>query len=189
MRRPFAVLLSLLAALALSLALGACGSESDPEGIGGESVVANEAVEGEPLELGELGYNIQITRFLNPDDIEDSEYLAGLPDPELGNDYLGVFLVIKNHSEEPLPSANDYVVHDTLDNEYEPLESESPYALDIGGEVQAESQLPIPDSTAATGPNQAALIVFEVSEDVSDNRPLIMEINSVFGGGEVILDI
>ena len=38
-----------------------------------------EVVEGEPLELGELDYNVQITRFLNPDDAEDAEYLVGQP--------------------------------------------------------------------------------------------------------------
>ena len=115
-------------------------------------------VEGEPLELGELGYNVQLTRFLNPDDVEDSEYLVGLPEPDPGTSYLGVFLVIKNEAEEPLPSANEYVVHDTLDNEYEPLESESPFALEIGATVEPESQLPVPESTPATGPNQAALL-------------------------------
>ena len=187
MRRRFAALLLLLAALALPLGLSACGDDESADEA--DAAALEEAVEGEPLELGELGYNVQITRFLNPDDIEDSEYLAGMPEPKPGTDYLGVFIVIKNDSEEGLPSASDYVVTDTLENEYEPLESESPYALDVGAEVAPESQLPIPGSTAATGPNQAALIVFEVSEDVSDNRPLIMEIKSGFGDGEIILDI
>ncbi len=183
MRRPLAALLCLLAALALALALGACGEEESEAG------VPKEAVEGEPLELGELGYNVQITRFLNPDDVEDRDYLVGLPPAPPDTDYLGVFLVIKNEGDEELPSAGGYTVFDTLENEFEPLESESPFALEIGAPVAPEGQLPIPDSTADTGPNQGSLLIFNVDETVSENRPLKMEIHSVFGTGEVLLDI
>ena len=62
-----------LAALAGGLA--ACGD--DVRRVASASDVTEEAVEGEPLELGELSYNVQITRFLNPDDTEDAEYLRG----------------------------------------------------------------------------------------------------------------
>ena len=67
-----------LAALALAvLALGACAAALRR---GGESEVA----EGEPIEVAGLGYNVQITRFLNPDDTEDAEYLVGQPPPSPG---------------------------------------------------------------------------------------------------------
>lgn len=175
-----------LAALAGGLA--ACGDE-DPSGVAGASVVNEEAVEGEPLELGELTYNVQITRFLNPDDTEDSEYLRGQPPPPEGRSYLGVFVLIENETEDAHPSATDYVVFDTLDQEYQVIESESPYALEIGAEVPAEGQIPIPNTTAATGPNHASLMVFLVDDTVSDNRPLRLEISSEDGSGDIILDI
>jgi hypothetical protein len=140
MRRPSVFLSSIAAALCLALGLAACG-ESDPAGVGGTSLVSEEAVEGEPLELGELSYNVQITRFLNPDDPEDEEYLVGLPPAEPGTSYLGVFMVIENESEEPLASASDFTVVDTLHEEFELVESESPYALEIGAEVPAEGEL------------------------------------------------
>ncbi len=190
MRRQLAAILCLLSALALAGAISACGEEeADPAGVGGTSVVHEEAVEGEPLELGELSYNVQITRFLNPFDTEDSEYLVGQPQLEPGSEYLGVFMVISNETEEPRPSATNYVVTDTLENEYEMVESESPYALDVGAEVGAEDQLPLIDSTAGTGPNQGALLIFEVDTSVSDNRPLTLEIQTFGGSGEVTLDI
>ena len=66
MRRIPSIALSLLAAILVAGALGACGSEEE------ETQVA----EGEPLELGGLSYNVQLTRFLNPDDAEDAEYLV-----------------------------------------------------------------------------------------------------------------
>ena len=177
-----------VAGLVLVGALSACGDE-DPSGVAGASVVNEEAVEGEPLELGEVSYNVQITRFLNPDDAEDSEYLVGQPPAPPGTSYLGVFLVIENESDEPRPSATDYTVRDTLDEEFEFAESESPYALEVGAEVPADGQLPIPNSTAATGPNQGSLLIFPVADDVSENRPLKLEIETFDGVGEVILDI
>ncbi len=48
--------------------LSACGEEEE-----------SEVVEGEPIEVAGLEYNVQITRFLNPDDTEDAEYLVGQP--------------------------------------------------------------------------------------------------------------
>jgi hypothetical protein len=179
-RRLTTVLACALAAVATPVALGGCGDDDEPE---------TEVVEGEPLELGELSYNIQITRFLNPADNEDTEYLLGQPEPPPGTGYLGVFLVIENESEEPHESADAYVIRDTQHEEFEPVESESPYALEIGAEVPAEGQLPLEDTTAQTGPNQGSLLIFLVSDEASENRPLKLEIDSAEGSGEVVLDL
>ncbi|HEU4980337.1 MAG TPA: hypothetical protein VFT14_03905 [Solirubrobacterales bacterium] len=59
-------------ALALVLALALVGVA----GCGGEEE-SHEAEEGVPIELGELEFNVQLSRFLNPSDAQDSEYLAG----------------------------------------------------------------------------------------------------------------
>ena len=178
MRRPAAILSCLLAALGLVGITAGCGEEAETE-----------VVEGEPIELGELAYNVQLTRFLNPDDNEDSEYLIGQPPAKPGTSYLGVFLVIDNETDSPQPSADSYTVIDTLDTEFDSVDSESPYALDIAAEVPADSQLPLPDTTAATGPNQGSLLTFLVDDTVSENRPLKLEIDGSGGTGEVVLDI
>ena len=81
------------------------------------------------------------------------------------------------------------MVSDTLENEYLPVESESPFALEIGAPVPAEEALPLPDTTAQTGPNQGSLLIFSVDDEVSENRPLKLEIESDGELGEVILDI
>ncbi len=175
--------------LCAALVLAACGEESEPSGVGGASVVAQEAVEGEPLELGDLGYNVGITRFLNPDDPEDSEYLVGQRALEPGTNYLGVFLTIENQTEIERPSASQFTVTDTLETEYDVLDSESPYALDVGALVPAEGELPLPDTTAATGPNHGSLLTFLVDDSVSENRPLRLVISSSAGSGEILLDI
>ena len=176
--RPVAALLAVLVAVALAGAVSACGEEEETE-----------VVEGEPVEVSDLSYNVGLTRFLNPDDNEDAEYLVGLPQAEPGTEYLGVFLTIENETEDPLPSAHAYTVHDTLANKYETVDSESPYALDIGAEVPGESELPLPDTTAATGPNHGSLLIFLVDDSVSDNRPLELDIQTFGGDGKVTLDI
>jgi hypothetical protein len=177
-RRPAFTVLALLAVLALAGSAAACGEEEETE-----------VVEGEPIEVGELSYNVGLTRFLNPDDNEDSEYLVGQPPPPSGTAYLGVFLTIENETVEDLTSADDYTVMDTLDVEYERSESESPFALEVGAVVPAEGQLPLPDTTAYNGPNQGSLLIFLVEDAVSENRPLKLEIVGPDGSGEVILDI
>jgi hypothetical protein len=177
-RRPPAFLAAVFAAFALVGGLAACGEEEE-----------SEVAEGEPIEIAELSYNISLTRFLNPDDNEDAEYLVGQPPADPGFSYLGVFLTIENETDEPLASAEDYVVRDTLENEYSPLESESPFALELGAEVPADGALPLPDTTAETGPNQGSLLIFLVDDAVSENRPLKIEIESEGELGEVILDI
>jgi len=174
--RLVAALIGLFAAVTL---LAACGEEEQH----------TEVVEGQPLELGELRYNIAITRFLNPNDVEDSEYLAGLPEPPPGENYLGVFLTIKNDSEEDQQSAFTYRVTDTTGAEYDPVETDNPYALEIGATVPGNGELPIPDSTAATGVIEGAMLLFLVDSEVSENRPLELEISGPDGEGLVELDI
>ena len=78
-------LLSLLAALALAaLAVGvsACGYSSD----------SKDVVEGEPVDVGEISVNVTFSRYLNPNDNEDSAYLVGLPPLSEGLSWFGVFV-------------------------------------------------------------------------------------------------
>jgi hypothetical protein len=178
--RIAALALGLLAAVVLAGGLSACGDNGSDESL---------VTEGEPIEITGLEYNVQITRFLNPHDTEDSEYLVGMPPPPAGKEYLGVFMVISNMTDDVRPSATNFVVNDTLNNQYDYLKSESPYALDIGTEVPANGQIPNVDSTAGTGPNQGSLLIFLVDDSVSDNRPLELDIQTFGGDGKVTLDI
>ena len=51
-----------------------------------------------------MSTTVQITRFLNPDDAEDAEYLVGQPPPPPGKVYLGVFMVVTNETDDARPS-------------------------------------------------------------------------------------
>src|ERR687897_740023 len=103
-----------LAALLLVAALlvAGCGEE---EGL--------DVAEGEPVELGELRYNVQITRFLNPNDPEDEAYLVGQPDASPDEEYLGVLMTVENESDSSVQLPNEMTVVDTRNNTYEPRES------------------------------------------------------------------
>lgn len=175
-RRPLA---ALLAVLALTGGLAACGGTE--EGL--------EVHEGEPVEIGELGYNVQLTRFLNPNDVEDAEYLAGQPPARPGTNYLGVFLRITNETDRELRSAPGYAITDIRGERYEPVDSESAFALNTGAPVQAAGQLPPSGSPAASGPAAGALLIFLVDDTVIDRRPVKLEILAAEDTGEVELDI
>lgn len=180
---PLRKIATLVAALAVVLPVAGCGEEE-------ESGEVAEVVEGEPLEIGELTYNVAITRFLNPNIVEDKQYVVGQPPEPKGQSYLGVFLLIDNKSDsEEQPTAGNYAVVDASQRVYEPVESESDYAMDIGQLVPAEGRVPGTDSTASFGPTQGALLLFLVDDNVSEERPLELEISSVLGDGIVELDI
>ena len=181
MRVKVALTIGLVALLA-GIPLSGCGEAEGEEAL--------EAVEGQPLHLGDLIYNVAITRFLNPDEISDLAYLEGQPPEPLEQSYLGVFLLITNENEdEAVPSAEVYTVTDASGRTYEPLESESPYALEIGATVEPDGTIPVPDTIAADGPIQGAMLLFLVDDDVSAERPLELEIESDAGTGVVELDI
>jgi hypothetical protein len=179
-RRLVLPLLAVLALAALSLGVSACGYESHE----------TEVVEGEPVELGELSYNVTFSRYLNPNDTEDSAYLVGQEEPLPGSTYFGVFFEVQNESDESHPLPTSLEIVDADHNKYEALPSESLYALELGGEVEAQEQVPVLDSTADLGPIEGAVALFLLPATANEARPLILHIPDPEGGtGEVTLDL
>jgi hypothetical protein len=170
------VLAALLAAAALVAT--ACGEEEELD-----------VVEGEPVELGDVEYNVQITRFLNPTDSEDGAYLEDQPELENGEAWLAVFMTIANDGDEPVTLPAEFEIVDTRDNVYTSVESENPFALNPGSELAAGEELPPPDSPAGSGPIKGAMVLFRVDEAVTENRPLELEIRTPEETGRVELDI
>ncbi len=179
LRRLVPLLLAALALAALALFVSACGYESHE----------TEVVEGEPVELGELSYNVIFSRFLNPNDNEDSAYLVGQPPAPEGSAYFGVFFEVQNESEEPQALTKSLTIEDADHESFDALPSESLYALPFGGEVESQEQIPVLDSTPQQGPIEGALALFELPESASQNRPLILTIPGPEGPAEVTLDL
>jgi hypothetical protein len=178
-RRTKLPLLAVLLLAATAFALSACGYSSD----------SKDVVEGEPVKLGELQYNVVFSRFLNPKDNEDSAYLVGQPQPPAGHSYFGVFLEVQNESEEPQTLAGSFTITDAGHQTFEAIPSKSLYALPFGGEVESQEQIPILDSTPQEGPIEGALVLFELPASASENRPLTLEIPGPEGPAEVTLDL
>src|SRR3954470_22383258 len=110
-RRALSALLALVALVALSGGVSACGYSSD----------SKHTDEGEPLQLGELEYNVTFSRYLNRNDTEDTAYLEGQPEPPKENNYFGVFFEVQNKSDEPQQLPSSLTITDAEDNEYEVL--------------------------------------------------------------------
>jgi hypothetical protein len=173
---PFLVAAALLAIL---FGLSACGNASE----------GKEVVEGEPVELGELKYNVIFSRFLNPSDNEDSAYLVGQPKAPPGSAYFGVFFEVQNESDEAQTLADSFTIADADHEAFEAVRSESLYALPLGGEVEPEEQIPVLDSTPQQGPIEGSVVIFQLPASASQNRPLILEIPGPEGPAEVTLDL
>jgi hypothetical protein len=178
-RRSLFMLFALLALLALTVGVSACGYSSD----------SKQTNEGEPLQLGELEYNVTFSRYLNPNDTEDAAYLEGQEEAPKGETYFGVFFEIQNKSDEPQQLPSTLSITDAEDNEYDVIPSESIFALPFEGTVEAEEQIPVLDSPAQQGPIEGSVAIFLLPEEASENRPLTLHIEGAEEKGEVTLDL
>jgi len=171
------------AALAIVAGTVLAGCETDPEN-------ATEVMEGQPIKVDDLLYNVQITRILNPKDPEDKSYLAGQEPPASGQYYLGVFMTVENEGDSPAEVPGDFTVEDTVGTTYEPIPSDSLFALKTESTLQGGDQLPELESTAANGPIQGAMVLFRITDAAIEDRPLTLHIPSSDGEvREVELDI
>jgi hypothetical protein len=179
-RQIIVLLAAALALAALIVAVSGCGYSS----------TSKDVVEGEPVELGGLKYNVVFSRFLNPNDAEDTAYLVGQPAPPPGSTYFGVFFEVQNDGEQPKPLPQSLTITDAEHQIYHSLTSESLYALPLGGEVEAEEQVPVLGSTPQQGPIEGSVVLFLLPASASENRPLKLQIpGPEQEAGEITLDL
>ncbi len=186
LRRPLAVLAALLA----SGGLTACGLHHDED-----AKIQHIEGEGFYLSLGELKYQVQGSRQLNPDDIQDKALLAGVPlaEQELEDDevWFGVFMQVENESEEPLRPASDIEIIDTQEDVFKPVELEqsNPFAYRPEDPIEGGHIAPIPDTPAFNTANQGSLMLFKLTLDAIDNRPLELKMESSTTDQTGIIDL
>jgi hypothetical protein len=179
----------LVLALAIFAALFAgCGSD--------ESRTTAET-EGIYLNIDGLKYQIQMSRYMNPNDIEDSEYLIGATEdtvaPAADETLFGVWVRVQNVSDETRAAADTWEIEDTQGNKYEPVEIDTdinPFAFEAI-DVPPNTVLPLPSSAAGQGPTQGLLLVFKLKTESLQNRPLELRFSRSGGGqtGTYDLDV
>jgi hypothetical protein len=168
---------------AVALGLGFAGCNTDPE-------QTTHVSEGQGMQLGDLLYNVQITRILNPSDAEDKAYLVGQKPPGPDQYYLGVFMRIQNEGDTSAQVPTGFKVVDTIGDTFNPIPSKSLFALKLGDTMHSGDELPEPESTAANGPIEGSMVLFRVTESAVQDRPLPLQIPSSAGStGTVELDI
>ena len=167
----------LLIFLALAtLGLGACGDDEVETVTKGES----EAVY---VTLGDVQYQVQLSRQLNRFDAGDRDLLAGVPDAErrLAPDeiWFGVWLRAQNGTEVPQGLADEFVIKDTIGGEFKPvaMTPESPFAY-RPVEVAPGEVYPVVQSASGQAPTTGALLLFKMPVRTLDFRPLEFEFGS-----------
>jgi hypothetical protein len=167
-------------------------------GCGDKTAITTTAeTEGVYIDVGGLTYQVQLSRFLNPFDIEDKEYLHGLPagtNPVLPGDetWFGVWMRVKNYSDGALTPTDTFTIVDTEGNKFEPVAQDAETNPFVYQPIllQHAQVLPLPDTAAASGPIQGSLILFRLKTDSLQNRPLVLEIEQAgTTTGEVDLDL
>jgi hypothetical protein len=175
-----------LAAVAAASSLAACGgSEAEHAAL----------TEGDYVTTGDLKYQVQISRVLNPGDFEDRDYLTGIAayDKALGtnNQWFGIFLRAFNKTDVPHRSAKDMEIVDTTGKVFTPVRidpnvNRTAYRPVV---VMGGDQIPVPGSLARENATQGGLVLFKIPVDAFANRPLELRIKSPVGGPEATVDL
>jgi hypothetical protein len=177
-----------LATALLALVATGCGNKDE------EVTIA--PTEGIYLDINGLKYQIEMSRYMNPNDVEDSEYLVGLPEssppPSEDEIYFGVWMRIQNVSEtETLPAASIWEIHDTQDNIYRPIPLDTdinPWAFEAI-DVPPMTVIPLPSSAAGQGPIQGVLLLFKIRNESFQNRPLELRFSNGGDSQEGVYDL
>jgi hypothetical protein len=169
--------LVVLAVLLVALVATGCGDS--------ESVQTTAENEGLYLDIGDLTYQIEMSRYMNVNDVEDSEYLKGLPSstaqPRADEVWFGVWVRVQNQTDKALRSADTWEIHDTQNKVYRPIPIDTninPFAFKIGTEVPPQTILPLSSSAAGQGPIQGSLLLFKLKADSLQNRPLQLKFSN-----------
>jgi hypothetical protein len=161
----------------------ACGNKSEER---------TEGEEGEFIHAGDAVYQVQLTRLLNPRQRPDDQLVRGQLPPPRNEQFLGIFLRIKNEGEVGYSPPRDMKVVDSEGNEYLPLDaSQSGFGLDFAEPIPPHEIAPPPNSPAIEGRSGAAMVLFRVkNSSATDNLPLELEVpTGADESSRIVLDV
>lgn len=162
----------LASGLLLALALTACGAKQ------AHPTTADN--EGFYVDAGPITYQVQLSRELNPFDIEDREYLNGATGtaPKPDEEWFAVFMWAKNQTGSNQTTTDSFDILDTQGNRYYPVPI-NPKVNPFAWTAQTLAPLgtePAPESAASFGPTQGGELLFKLNISAYSNRPLTLQI-------------
>jgi hypothetical protein len=164
----------LACALVAAAPLAGCGNKKD--------VIKTGETEAVYLDLGQLRYQVQISRELNPRDVEDRAYLVGIPRSiatlKPGESWFGVFVRVENDHAHAFQAASEFELGDTSGTLYHPvpIPRTNPFAY-VAGPVAGKGTLPPNGSVAQANESvNGLLVLFKVKTASFANRPLELKI-------------
>ncbi|HVR06158.1 MAG TPA: hypothetical protein VMS02_08945 [Solirubrobacteraceae bacterium] len=168
-----------LLALLAALLLAACGESETRVTTGTYNGASGK--NAPYLNVGPLIYEVQISRELNPYNSEDAYYLQGLTPAQRelhpGEEWFGVFMQVYNKTSTPHPIATDITISDTEGITYRPVAFGPANNFAYRNQtVPGNGQIPRPNTVAANGPTQGALLLYKIKIVSLDNRPLTLKI-------------
>ena len=190
LRRPFVLLMTLAC-----LALVACGQEESEEGEYQSESAQLAETEGIYVTVDDLKYQVQLSKQLNPQLIDDRDYLKGVSglSRDLGpeEEWFAVFMLVQNYAKEPIKAASQFVIVDTQENEYRPVavdadENIFAYRPEV---VQPKETLPNSNAPARERQPNGSLILFKLRRESLDNRPLELVIRDPESGEQAIVNL
>ena len=168
----------LLAALLVSGGLSACGKHTAED-----APVKLAETEGIYLDLNDLKYQVQMSRQLNPKDVQDEPLLLGIPEEEqeLKSDevWFAVGMRVQNETGESLRPSEAIEIEDTVGEVFEPIElgEENVFAYRSHELIPPKETYPLLDSPAFDSPSRSAIILFKLTlTGLNTNRPLELKI-------------
>lgn len=169
LRRTLAVVLS----LALVPALAACGHK--------QSKTFKAETEGTYVDLGDMKYQVEISRQLNAADPEDREFLRGVTDTLGAEDvWFAVFVRVQNESGKAQKPATQFDITDTEENEFNPVaidKASNDFAYDPVL-IPGKGLLPNVNAVASQTSIGGELLLFKMPRSTLDNRPLELKIHN-----------
>jgi hypothetical protein len=133
------------------------------------------------VQVGQLNYQVQISRELNPWSDEDKFYLQGFTKSQLvlpvSEEWFGISLQVYNWSNGTHTPTDDFYVTDTLGDRYTPMTNPTPNPYTyVPVSIPAGGQLPTIESDAYSGWTQGEFLIFKVPYTSLVNRPFILHI-------------
>ena len=133
---------------------------------------------------------------MNPNDVEDTEYLIGLPEssppPTEDEIYFGVWVRVENPSRtrrcRPPPSGRSTTPRTTSTGRSRSTRT-STRSPSTPVDVPPKTVLPLASSAAGQGPIQGSLLLFKIKNESFQNRLLELRFSNGGGGQEGAYDL